>query len=114
MNALGPIAKVAAAFIGKQPEDELITRGYLGVELDMKPGTLGVRVARVLPDSPAAKGSLRVGDLITRVGDRDLVDVVSARNALRKVKPGDRVLLTVQRDGEPAGLKLTVTAGEGF
>jgi len=114
MNALGPIAKLAAALIGKQPEDELITRGFLGVELVTKPETLGVRVAKVLPDSPAAKGGLRVGDLITRIGDRDLVDMVSARVALKKVKAGDRVVLAVHRDGEPSGLKLTVTAGEGF
>ena len=114
MNALGPIAKLAAALIGKQPEDELIARGYLGVELGVKPDTLGVRVTRVLADSPAAKAGLREGDQITRVGDRDLVDIVSARNAVRAVKPGDRVSLVVQRGGEAAGLKLSVTAGEGF
>ena len=114
MNALGPIAKLAAALIGRQPEDELSTRGFLGVELDAKPETLGVRVTRILPDSPASKAGLREGDLITRIEDRDLVDVVSARAAVRKVKPGDRIRLLVQREGEAAALKLTVTAGEGF
>ena len=116
MNALGPIAKFAAALIGKQPEDELSTRGFLGVELDAKPekDKLGARITRVLPGSPASKAGLKEGDFITRIEDRDLVDVVSARAAVRKVKPGSRVRMVVQREGESSELKLTVTAGEGF
>ena len=33
MNALGPLAKFAAALIGKQPEEQLHPRGFLGIEL---------------------------------------------------------------------------------
>ena len=46
MNALGAVAKVAAALVGKQPEDELLPRGFLGIELD------GLRVPASCPAPP--------------------------------------------------------------
>lgn len=117
MNALGGLSKVAAALLGKQPEEELLPRGFLGVELADGGGPGGVRVARVLPGSPAAKAGVRDGDRIVRVADREVTGPKEARKAVAEVKPGDRVALGVRRDrkgGDAAVLSLTVTAGEGF
>jgi len=114
MNALGPVAKFAAALVGKQPEDELIPRGFLGLELAEGPGKGELRVARVLAGSPAAKAGVRDGDRLVRLAGRDVAGLADARKAVAGVKPGDPVPLAVRRAGEPADRPLNVTAGEGL
>ena len=55
MNALGPLAKLAAAFIGKQPEDQLHPRGFLGIELAEASGRIEGR------DRPGRLAGVRGG-----------------------------------------------------
>jgi hypothetical protein len=114
MNALGPMAKFAAALVGKQPEDELVPRGFLGLELAEGPGKGELRVARVLAGSPAAKAGVRDGDRLIRLAGQSITGLVDARKAVAGVKPGDAVPLAVRRDGEQADRPLNVTAGEGL
>ncbi len=114
MNALGPIAKFAAALVGKQPEDELIPRGFLGLELIEGPGKNEVRVARVLAGSPAARAGVRDGDRLVRVAGHEVASLKDAHKAVAEVKAGDSVALAVRHDGETADRPLNVTAGEGF
>jgi PDZ domain/Aspartyl protease len=109
MNMLGPLAKLAAVFMGRQPEVQLLPRGFLGVELEDGP-----RVKHVLAGSPAAQAGVREGDQLLRVGDREVAHVRDARAAVAGVKRGDRVRLTLHRDGRPEPLTLTLTAGEGL
>jgi hypothetical protein len=114
MNALGPLAKLAAALIGRQPEDQRVPRGFFGLELAEGPDAGEVRVARVLEGSPAAKAGVRDGDRLVRVAGRAVSGLRSARAAVAEVKPGDAVGLTVRRAGEADELSLSVTAGEGL
>ena len=111
MNALGPLAKLAAAFVGKQPEDQLHPRGFLGIELAEAPGEL--KVAGVLADSPASRGGLEgrrpPGEGRATRRSRTLK---AARAAVAEVRPGDKVALALLRDGKT--IDLTLTAGEGF
>jgi S1-C subfamily serine protease len=111
MHRLGPLAKfLALATGGKQPEDQLHPRGFLGLELAEAEGE--VRVADVLADSPAAKGGVRQGDRLVRVLDHPVTSLQTAREAVAAVRPDDRVTLVVRRG---AGTEdLTVTAGEGL
>ena len=110
MNALGPLAKVAALLVGKQPEEQLHPRGFLGLELAEADGAL--RVAGVLADSPAAKAGVRAGDRLVRLGDRGVATLAAARKAVAEVEAGKDVPLTVRR-GETTH-DLTLTAGEGL
>jgi hypothetical protein len=118
MNALGPLAKLAAVLIGRQPEEQRLPRGFLGLELETEKEKEadGVRVARVLPGSPADRAGVRPGDRLVRLGDRDVHDPDDARAAVAEVRPGDRVRLAVRRDDAPGDspLTLTLTAGEGL
>ena len=110
MNALGPLAKLAAAFVGKQPEDQLHPRGFLGLELGGNPGE--VRISGVLADSPAARAGVRPGDRLLKLLGRDLGSREAAHTAVADVKPGDRVAARVRRGAEE--LDLTLTAGDGL
>jgi hypothetical protein len=111
MNALGPIAKVAAALIGKQPEDQLHPRGFLGIELKDDAGEL--KISGILADSPAsAEGTSKVGDRLVKVLDKAVTSLKSARDAVAEVRPGDKVALVLVRDGKT--IELTLNAGEGF
>ena len=110
MNALGPLAKFAALLVGKQPEDQLHPRGFLGLELAEVEGA--VRVAGVLTDSPASKAGVQAGDLLVRLDDRGVATLAAARKAVAEVQAGKAVALTIRR-GETAR-DLTLTAGEGL
>jgi len=112
MNMLGPVAKFAAALVGKQPEEELHPRGYFGLELE-EPAEGGVvRVTRVLAGSPAADAGVKPGDQILRLHDRTVKSLKAIREAVAEVKPKDRVDLSIKRGSETQ--ELTLTAGEGF
>ncbi len=106
MNALGAVAKVAAALVGKQPEDELLPRGFLGIELD------GLRVAHVLPGSAAAQARIVVDDRLSKVNGRKVDTAKDVRAAVAQTRPGDVVTLVLLRNNET--ITRAVAAGEGF
>jgi hypothetical protein len=110
MNALGPVAKLAAAFVGKQPEDQLHPRGFLGIELNENGGEL--KIAGILADSPASGSSLKVGDRLVKVSGNPVKTLKAAREAVAEVRPGEKVALVLARDGKT--IELTLDAGEGF
>ena len=110
MNALGPVAKFAAMLVGKQQPDELLPRGFVGVELT--DGTDVPTIKAVLADSPALAAGLKAGDLLTEIRGQSIATALAAHALLAETSPGDDVPLTVVRAG--ATLSITVTAGEGF
>lgn len=110
MQAMGPLMKLAAVFVGKQPPEELHAQGYLGLELAERDGA--VAVAAVLEGSPAAAAGVKAGDIVQKLDDRDLTDVASAHRAAAGLRVGQRVVLQVRRGDELR--TLTATAGEGF
>jgi serine protease Do len=74
----------------------------------------GVLVTRVEQDGPAAKAGVKAGDVILKVGDSAVREGSDLREALGKLEPGSSVTLTVQREGQPLELKVTLggtTAG---
>lgn len=70
----------------------------------------GVYISRVAAGSPASEAGLQRGDIITRVGDVAMDETHSYLNTLYTYKPGDKVTLTLVRDGKT--LELQVTLGE--
>lgn len=97
-------------------------RGYLGVQLtDLTPELrehfrvprdAGVLVAKVVPDSPAAKAGLRVGDIITAVDGERAEDPGDVTRAVRDKKKGDSVRLDYSRDGANGTAVATVERRE--
>ena len=108
--------------------DQLIENGeavgpYMGVSLtDLAPETArrfgveaesGALVAEVEPDGPAAMAGIQAGDVVTALGEQEVRGSGDLLSALRRYVPGDRVEVTVLRDGaeERVNLRLGEHAG---
>jgi hypothetical protein len=68
----------------------------------------GVAISGVRPASPAAKAGLRAGDVIVRFAGVDVKTLEDLTFALRAKRPGDRVGVTVMRDGQARELEATL------
>jgi serine protease Do len=89
-----------------------VTRGYMGVGVtDITPelaqaNSLGVNhgagVGEVTSGSPADKGGLQAGDVITKVGDVDINNTGDLTRALTKYGPGQNVPVNYFRNGKQA------------
>jgi membrane-associated protease RseP (regulator of RpoE activity) len=82
--------------------------GWLGVYLE--PERDEAVVAEVIPNSPAAKAGLQVGDVVVRIGDETPVGRERMRATLAAGKPGDRLTLVVRRGA--AEHRVVVRLGE--
>ena len=85
-------------------------RGFLGVTVAPADGGRGVIIKDVTADSPAARAGLKVGDRVVKVGDQDVKDAEAFVKTVSARKPGDKLAMTVQRDGKEQ--TLTATLGE--
>jgi serine protease Do len=97
-----------------------VVRGYLGVGAqDLTPAlaeTMGLKtqrgalIADVQPDTPASKGGLKNGDVITAVDGQPIEDAHKLTFAVGAVSPGTKLELEVLRDGNTE--TVTVTTAE--
>jgi len=60
----------------------------------------GVLISRVTPDSPGAKAGLRAGDRIVEVAGQPLTGRPQWLNLLANFKPGEKVEIVVERNGQ--------------
>ncbi|MFP3939532.1 MAG: Do family serine endopeptidase [Thermoanaerobaculia bacterium] len=60
----------------------------------------GADVASIDPDSPAAEAGLELGDVILAVDGEEIAGATELTTELAKHEPGERVELTIVRDGE--------------
>ncbi len=67
----------------------------------------GLGVAGVIDGTPAAKAGLKVGDLITMLGGKEIANIDDYMAALKGHKLGDIIEIIVKRKGE--SIKLTAT-----
>ncbi len=68
----------------------------------------GALITGVLQGGPASAAGIQPGDVVTRVGDRDVADSRQLVDAITAVKPGDEVVLGVQRRQQRLELRLRV------
>ncbi len=95
-----------------------VIRGWLGVyiedispEIAQKFGVKhGVLVTKVMSGSPAEKGGLKSGDVIVRYNGEPVKNVTDLQLKVINTKPGERVRITVVRDGKEK--VLTVKVGQ--
>jgi serine protease Do len=107
----------------KRSADEIIAHGkvfrpFLGVQLfdvdeekqrDTRlPDRKGAFVANVPPDSPARRADIRVGDVIRRIGEKEILNAAAAMGEIRSRKPGDKLTIEIWRDGAPRTVEVTL------
>ena len=71
----------------------------IGVQLDMRYGGPGARIAGITDGGAASAAGLREGDVITALDGVPVMDATDLIVDVRSLAPGDEVTLTVQRDG---------------
>ncbi|HEY6958627.1 MAG TPA: trypsin-like peptidase domain-containing protein [Candidatus Limnocylindria bacterium] len=96
-----------------------VVRGYIGIfylpvtqrqaiSLNLPSGTTGVSVDTVVSGSPGAQAGLKPGDIITKVNDQQIDQDHPLTSIMAKTRPGDKVKLTVIRNGQTQVVDLTL------
>ncbi|MDH3035559.1 trypsin-like peptidase domain-containing protein [Streptomyces sp. TRM75561] len=111
---------------GKRVAEELIEHGkathpVIGITLDMEYGGDGARVAAegsdggppVSTGGPGAKAGIRPGDVITEVDGRPVHSGEELIVKTRAHRPGDRLELTLERNGEERTVSLVLGSSDG-
>ena len=94
------------AWLGFSGEPEVIDQAV--VDLFALPFSQGVTVFHVAPSGPGERAGIQVGDMVVRVKDQPVTGLGSIRRVLSLHRLGERVPLTVLRDGELQELEITV------
>jgi C-terminal processing protease CtpA/Prc len=72
----------------------------LGVVPDYLFDGKGMRIDGVSEDKPAQKAGLQKGDIVIKLGDSAIVDMMSYMRALASFKEGDKTKVVVDRNGK--------------
>jgi len=92
-------------------DQRLARRPMLGIDVDSpKPGDEGVRVSSTSEGSGARDGGIEKGDVILSIGKFQTPDMSTLSAALSANKAGDKVKVTLQRDGKKVPLTITLGA----
>lgn len=81
----------------------------LGVIPDYLYDGKGMRIDGVREGRPADNAGLEKGDIVVKMGDREIVDMMSYMKALGAFNPGETIKITIKKgdDGEPIEKDLT-------
>ncbi len=84
----------------------IVQRGYLGVQIaditqeivenQELPNIKGVYVAGIIEDGSAEKAGLNEGDVILKIGSREVNSVASLQEEVGKRRPGDKLSVTIR------------------
>jgi serine protease Do len=106
-----PLLFGLCALVHGQPAGEAKQqqRPFLGVAVSPanEDGT-GVKIAQITADSPAAKAGIKEGDVITKVNGKDVPEVTEFLKAVGSNKVGDKLKMTVMRDGKEQSVTATL------
>ncbi len=108
---------MAREIMGQLIENGSIQRGRLGAQaqdltqelakaFNLNPDTHGAVVVKVIPESPADKAGLKVGDVVQKANQRVVNKADDLHNTIGLLRLGTKVNLTVLRNGR----KFVITA----
>ncbi|MCB0396309.1 MAG: Do family serine endopeptidase [Flavobacteriales bacterium] len=97
------------AFIGVSIQD---MNAALAEELGEKEIS-GIYVAAVLEGGAAKDAGIEEGDIITKVGDITVGNVPELQEQIGRLRPGDKIDVTVRRDGRSKSIRMILKNKEG-
>ena len=80
--------------------------------LMVEQGITGVVIIEIQDNSPAAKAGLKVGDVITKMGDKDITSVSKLKYYLYKYNAGDKIKITYIRNDKTSTIDITLDKSE--
>jgi putative serine protease PepD len=86
-------------------EDGSVAHAFLGVSL---PDDGAATFEDVVEDSPAGRAGLQPGDEVTEVDGKSITTGDELRDAIDAKKPGDKITLTIERDGDERTVQVTL------
>lgn len=102
----------------------IVQRGYLGVQIadinqeikekNKLPNTKGVFVSKVVEDGSADKAGMKDGEVILKIGSKEVNSVAELQEEIGKRRPGDKVSLTIRnKDGDEEIKELVLRNSDG-
>lgn len=79
----------------------------LGVVPDYLYNGEGMRIDGVSEDKPAQRAGLKKGDIVKKLGEQDVSDMMSYMKALSKFEEGQTATVQVERDGQLMSVEVT-------
>jgi 2-alkenal reductase len=80
----------------------------IAVQLGLPAGTQGIVVTQTVSGSAAERAGLRANDVITKVNDQPIDPEHPLQSLMVKFRPGDKVTLTLIRDGQQRTVDVTL------
>jgi S1-C subfamily serine protease len=96
------VHKVVASLV----KNGRVARGYLGVSTAPPRGRDGALVAALQRGGPAHRAGVQPGDVITRLGERDIREPDDLLAATLELEPGTRVPLELTRNGRRTSVEV--------
>jgi len=92
-----------------------VARGYLGVSTEPAPrGQRGAMIAAVQRGGPAARAGISAGDIVVRMGEREIAEPEDLASVTMELEPGTRVPVEVQRDGRRETVEVQLGSRPGL
>lgn len=83
-------------------------RAYLGTIPDYAQGDVkGVKLSGVSPVGPAGKAGVKGGDIIVKLGGKEVLNIYDYTSLMGELKIGKETTITVLREGNEVELKIT-------
>jgi serine protease Do len=111
-------ATMARRVVESLIKDGKVVRGYLGVRIQPLnpalarefhlPAPQGALVSEVVPGSPAERAGLKVGDVIVKLGDREVRDPAGLRNETAGTPVGHKTSVSFYREGKLQSADVTI------
>jgi aminopeptidase N len=108
-NTITPLSAPAPGGLAlPKPQAEAGRRVSFGTVPDFAFTGPGVKVAGLVPDSPAAKAGLREGDIVLRIDASPVANLQGFSNILRGLSPGQTVTVLLRRGADELQVPVTL------
>ena len=79
----------------------------MGVVPDYLYDDQGMRIDGVSEERPAQRAGMMKGDVVIKVGEYEINDMMSYMRSLSKFEKGQKTMVIVERNGAPLALEVT-------